>query len=178
MKKAVFLDRDGTIIKDMVYLNDPSNIHVFKESYEAIEQLNRNGYTIIVVTNQSGVARGIVKESILKEINSIIVEDFKKNGAEIHDVYYCAEAVDSGSHLRKPNPGMLLEASQKHGIDLKKSWMIGDRMTDVEAGLRAGCRSILLQNETTPPIDGSFPPPKVIAKDMLDAVKFILESDR
>jgi len=178
MKKAVFLDRDGTIIRDMVYLNDPAKIEVFPESYEAIKLLNKRGYLIIVITNQSGVARGIVQEKILKEINSIIVEDFKQKEAIIHDVYYCAEAVDSGSHFRKPNPGMLQDAAHKHDIDLKKSWMVGDRMTDVEAGLRAGCRSILLQNSTTPPIDTSFAAPQIISKDMLDAAKYILEFDR
>lgn len=172
--KAVFLDRDGTIIRDMIYLNDPAKIEVFAESYEAIRLMNQQGYLVILVTNQSGVAKGIVKESILQEINSIIIADFQKNGAKIKDVYYAPDAVDSGSFNRKPNPGMLLQAAQKYGIDLKLSWMVGDRMTDVEAGLRAGCQSILLQNETTPPIEGGYASPAFVAKDVLEAAKIIL----
>lgn len=178
MKKAVFLDRDGTIIRDMVYLNDPAKIEIFPESYEAIRLLNSHEYLIIVATNQSGVARGIVKESILKEINQIIADELKKKNAIIHDTYYAPDAVDSGSFNRKPNPGMLLEAAQKYNIDLKQSWMVGDRMTDVEAGLRAGCKSILLQNPNTPPIDASFAPPQIIAKDLLDAAQMIVRSQQ
>lgn len=175
MKKAVFLDRDGTIIKDMIYLNDPEKIFVFPEAYEAITILNKAGYLIILATNQSGVARGIVKEENLKLINQMIIDDFKKRDALIHDVYYCAEAVDSGSFHRKPSPGMLLEAAKKYDIDLKKSWMVGDRMTDVEAGRRAGCRSILLKNETTPPIEGDFEAAENILHDILEAARFILK---
>ncbi len=176
MKKAVFLDRDGTIIRDMVYLNDPAAIDVFTESYEAIKLLNQAGYVIILVTNQSGVARGIVQEPILKQINQIIVDDFRKNGAEILDVYYCAESVDSNHANRKPNPGMLLDAAEKHQIDLKQSWMVGDRMTDVDAGLRAGCKSILLQNSTTPKFEISET--LVVASEMLDAARIILGLQR
>ena len=175
--KAVFLDRDGTIIKDMIYLNDPAKIEVFPESYEAIELMNKQNYLVILATNQSGVARGIVKESILQEINSIIIEDFKTKGAIIHDVYYAPDAVDSGSFNRTPQPGMLLQAAQKYDIDLKKSWMVGDRMTDVEAGLRAGCRSILLQNELTPPIDKEFAAPQIIVKNVLQAAQHILKNN-
>jgi D-glycero-D-manno-heptose 1,7-bisphosphate phosphatase len=177
MKKAVFLDRDGTIIRDVVYLNDPARIEVFTESYEAIKLLNEAGFMVILATNQSGIARGIVQEANLHLIHSTIVEDFKKNNAVIHDIYFSPHAVDSGAIERKPSPGMLLQAAEKHGIDLKKSWMVGDRMTDVEAGIRAGCRSILLQNHTTPPIDPQFPAPKITAKDMLDAARIILDAD-
>ncbi|MBK9293054.1 MAG: HAD family hydrolase [Oligoflexia bacterium] len=178
MKKAVFLDRDGTIIRDMVYLNDPAKIEIFPESYEAIRLLNEHGYIIIVATNQSGVARGIVKESVLKEINQIIADKLKEQNAIITDTYYAPDAVDSGSFNRKPEPGMLLEAAKKYEIDLKNSWMVGDRMTDVEAGLRAGCKSILLQNETTPAIDEGFGRPEIIAKDLLDAAKIIIKKGK
>jgi D-glycero-D-manno-heptose 1,7-bisphosphate phosphatase len=173
--KAAFLDRDGTIIKDVVYLNDPNRIEVFKESYEAIKLLNNNGFMVILATNQSGVARGIVDENILKKINLMIIEDFKNHGAIIHDVYYCPHPVDGGCACRKPNAGMIIEGAKKYGVDLKKSWMVGDRMTDVEAGLRAGCQSILLQNETTPPIDPTFDAPKNICENILVAAKFMIE---
>lgn len=178
MKKAVFLDRDGTIIKDMIYLNDPAKIEVFSESYEAIKLLNDNAFQVFIVTNQSGVARGIVDEYILKKINSLLLEDLKKRRALISEVYYCPHPVDGGCPCRKPNPGMLLAAIQKHDIDPKKSWMIGDRMSDVEAGIRAGCQSILLQNHMTPPVDPSYEPAKFISENILTACEFIIKKHK
>ncbi len=174
--KAVFLDRDGTVIVDMVYLNDPEKILVYEESYEAIKKLNDAGYLVILATNQSGVARGIVQESNVKLINKMIMDDFKSRGAQIIDAYYCPHPVDGGCHCRKPNPGMLEMASEKHGIDLSKSWMVGDRMTDVVAGLKAGCKSILLQNSTTPPIEPQFGTPPHISENILTAANLILEN--
>jgi D-glycero-D-manno-heptose 1,7-bisphosphate phosphatase len=175
MAKAAFLDRDGTIIRDMVYLNDPAKIEVFKESYEAIKLLNKNGFLVILATNQSGVARGIVDETVLRKINAIIAEDFKNHGAVITDTYYCPHPVDGGCQCRKPNPGMLVQAAKKYGIELDKSWMVGDRMTDVVAGLGAGCGSILLQNETTPPIDPAYPKPEIICQNILTAAQLIVK---
>ena len=175
MSKAVFLDRDGTIIRDMTYLNDPLQIEVFQESYEAIKALNAKGYIVILVTNQSGVARGIVQMENLLKINALIIEDFRKKGAVITEAYFCPHPVDGGCQCRKPNAGMLQTAAQKHNIDLKKSWMVGDRMTDVEAGRRAGCRSILLQNETTPPIDPAWVPAEFITLNMLTASQLVIE---
>jgi D-glycero-D-manno-heptose 1,7-bisphosphate phosphatase len=179
MKKAVFLDRDGTIIRDMIYLNDPAQIEVFKESYPALKLLHDDSYLIILITNQSGVARGVVDEKNLKKINELIVADFREKDTLITDVYYCPHPVDGGCECRKPNAGMLKRAAQKYGIDLRKSWMVGDRMTDVEAGRRADCKgSILLQNETTPPIDGGFESPEIICKDVLAAATLIVAEDK
>jgi D-glycero-D-manno-heptose 1,7-bisphosphate phosphatase len=178
-KKAVFLDRDGTIIRDMIYLNDPTKIEVFKESYPALKLLHDNGYLIVLVTNQSGVARGVVQLENLHKINDLISEDFGRRETVISAVYYCPHPVDGGCECRKPNAGMLKEAAIKYEIDLSVSWMIGDRMTDVECGRRAGCRgSILLQNETTPPIDPNFEKPNIVCRDVLDAAELILRTDR
>jgi len=174
--KAVFLDRDGTIIIDMVYLNDPNKILILEESYEAIKRLNDAGFLVILITNQSGVARGLVQESNVKKINAMIMADFKSRGANIIDAYYCPHPVDGGCECRKPNPGMLLEASTKHDIDLAKSWMVGDRMTDVFAGLKAGCRSILLQNQNTVPAEAQYGTPPVVSENVLAAAEFILKN--
>ncbi len=175
MAKAVFLDRDGTIIRDMVYLNDPQKIEVFQESYEAVRILNENEYLVFLATNQSGVARGLVDEKNLILINSIIIDDFKQKGAIISAAFYCPHPVDRGCPCRKPNPGMLLDGADKFGVDLSKSWMIGDRMTDVVAGQKAGCQSILLQNQTTPPIEYSFGEPPMICENLLSASQFIVD---
>ncbi|MCC6278290.1 MAG: HAD-IIIA family hydrolase, partial [Oligoflexia bacterium] len=137
--------------------------------------LNQAGFLVILATNQSGVARGLVQESNLKKINEIIIKDFKSHGATIHDVYYCPHPVDGGCSCRKPNAGMLEQAAKKHDIDLKKSWMVGDRMTDVECGRRASCRSVLLQNNETPPIDPAFDPPEHVTENILTAAQLILK---
>lgn len=177
MNKAAFLDRDGTIIIDMVYLNDPEKIHVFPESYEAIRLLNSKGFIVILATNQSGIARGLVQEENLHTINNKIIEDFKANDALISDVYYCPHPVDGGCECRKPNAGMLQMGAEKHNIDLSQSWMVGDRMTDVVAGNNAGCKgSILLQNDTTPPIDTKYGTPKHICDGILTAAHLMVST--
>jgi len=178
MKKAVFLDRDGTVIIDRVYLNDPKGISVYPESYDALQLLHTEGYLIFLVTNQSGVARGFVQEENVKIINSMIIEDFASKGSLISGAYYCPHPVDGGCECRKPNPGMLKAAALEHGVDLKKSWMVGDRMSDVEAGRRAGTKSILLLNETTPPIDGGFDDAEFSRENILEAAKLIVIEDK
>jgi len=178
MKKAVFLDRDGTVIIDRIYLNDPNGIEVYKESYEALQLLHNEGYLIFLITNQSGVARGLVEEANVKIINKIIIDDFGSKGTLISEAYYCPHPVDGGCICRKPNAGMLEQAAKEYDLDLKKSWMVGDRMSDVEAGRRAGARSILLKNDTTPPIDGSFEAAEFVSQNVLEAAKFIISKDR
>jgi D-glycero-D-manno-heptose 1,7-bisphosphate phosphatase len=178
MKKAVFLDRDGTVIIDRIYLNDPKGIEVYKESYEALQLLHNEGYLIFLVTNQSGVARKLVQEENVKKINSIIIDDFASHGTVISGAYYCPHPVDGGCICRKPNGGMLIQAAKEHDVDLKKSWMVGDRMSDVEAGRRAGSKGILLQNDTTPPIDGAFAPAEFVSLNVLEAAKLIILKDR
>jgi D-glycero-D-manno-heptose 1,7-bisphosphate phosphatase len=176
--KAVFLDRDGTVIRDSIYLNDPAGIETFKESYPALELLHKHGFLIFLVTNQSGVARGLVQEENVKIINDIIIKDFTDRKSPITAAYYCPHPVDGGCLCRKPNSGMLETAAKEYNIDLKQSWMVGDRMSDVEAGRRAGSRGILLQNETTPPIEKLYAAPEIICSDVLDAAKLIIRESK
>jgi D-glycero-D-manno-heptose 1,7-bisphosphate phosphatase len=145
MNKTIFLDRDGTVIQDMVYLNDPHQIHYYDDSFTALRRLHLAGYLLILVTNQSGVARGLVQMENLLKINELIRKEYEKNGISIADIFYCPHAVDAGCECRKPKPGMLLEGAKKFDIDLTQSWMIGDRMSDIEAGKAVGCQSILLE---------------------------------
>lgn len=143
MKKAIFLDRDGTIIYDKNYLNDPGQIEYMPNVFEAFTLWHENAFVFIVVTNQSGIHKGIVKEENVAKIHQKIAHRMLDNGTPILDFFYAPHANDSNHPMRKPNPGMLLEAAKKHRIDLTQSWMVGDKMSDVEAGHRAGCRSIL-----------------------------------
>lgn len=153
-KKVVFLDRDGTLIIDKVYLNDPDQIEYLPGAFDALKRLKEAGFDFVIVTNQSGVARGIVQLENLDEIHRRMQVAYAEHGVDFLGFYYAPYSVESNHPLRKPNPGMLLAAAEEHGIDLQQSWMVGDRMTDVEAGRKAGCRTILLAGvEAVPAIE-------------------------
>ena len=174
-RKVVFLDRDDTLIEDKVYLNDPKQIFYLPEVFESLKLLQDGGYELYVVTNQSGVPRGLVTHENIAEIHNVIHQDFAQRDVEILGFAYAPHLPDSDHYLRKPNPGMLLEAAKEHNIDLKQSWMVGDRMTDVEAGHRAGGRSILYGNKETP--EGSpFSPPEAHVQSLLEMARFILKN--
>lgn len=149
--KAIFLDRDGTLIEDPGYINHPDQVELLDGVAEALIELKRMGYKLIVVTNQSAVARGIVSEQVLSQIHNRLKQLLAEKGAFLDQIYYCPyhpEGVIAkyrkDSNCRKPNPGMLLAAADEMDIDLGQSWMIGNSSRDVEAGLRAGCKTILI----------------------------------
>lgn len=172
MKKAVVFDRDGTLIIDKIYLNDPSGVEYLPGVFEGLQKLRDLGYIFTVATNQSGIARGIVSITNMNLIHEKMANDFARYGVYFAGFYYSPFATTSTHIRRKPNAGMLLDAALDHNIDLKKSWMIGDRMTDVEAGHRAGARSILLKGVETPE-SSPFAPPELFAANILEAIAFI-----
>lgn len=171
--KAIFLDRDGTIIVDKVYLNDPDQIEFLPNAFEGLKIFKDLGYRFFVATNQSGVPRGKVTLENLNEIHRRIQVACKEHGVEIEKFYYAPFMTDSGHHMRKPNPGMLEEGAKDFNIDLSQSWMIGDKMIDVEAGHRAGARSILLTSHGEDPSLSEFAPPEFIANDLLECAVFV-----
>lgn len=173
MQKAVFLDRDGTIIVDKVYLNDPNQIEYLPNAFEGLKLFKEMGFKIYVATNQSGVPRGKVSLENLYEIHKRIGDECERQGVKIEKFYYAPYMTDSNHHMRKPNPGMLEAAHKDFGVDFKNSWMIGDKMLDVEAGHAAGARSILLKTSGEDPKKSEFAPPEYIASDLLDCAKFI-----
>jgi len=150
--KAIFLDRDGTLIEDPGYLNHPAQVKLLDGVAEALNELRGLGYKLIVVSNQSAVARGIVTEKVLGEIHDRLRQLLLQSGAYLDQIYYCPYHPDGvvpkyrkESEWRKPNPGMLLAAAERMNIDLSRSWCIGNSRSDVEAGLRAGCKTILIK---------------------------------
>lgn len=149
--KAIFLDRDGTLIEDPGYLNDPEQVKLLEGVAEALAELRTMGYKLIVVSNQSAVARGLVTEKVLDEIHNRLNQLLAAKHAHLDRIYYCPYHLDGvigkyrkDSDLRKPNPGMLLTAADEIDIDLSDSWLIGNSNSDIEAGLRAGCKTILI----------------------------------
>ncbi len=147
MKPAVFFDRDGTLIYDKVYLNDPQLVEFIPGAIDILQRLKQAGYLLVIVTNQSGIARGLVQVENLHKIHARMQEILKPHGVQIDDFYYSPHAADSNHATRKPNPGMLEEAIAKWNIDRSRSWMIGDKMIDVEAGYRAQTQTILVNSQ-------------------------------
>ncbi len=153
--KAIFLDRDNTIIEDPGYINNPDQVKLLEGAPEVLSSLKALGYKLVVVSNQSGVARGIVTEETLGQIHKRLEQLLAENGVSLDRIYYCPYHIDGvipkyrkDSDWRKPNPGMLLAASRDMDIDLKESWMVGDTPGDIEAGARVGCRTIMLAGRT------------------------------
>ncbi len=151
--KAVFLDKDGTLIEDVPYNVDPERIQLTRGAVEGLYVLYKAGYQLIVITNQSGVARGYFPESALVAVEERLRQLLAEVGVPCLGFYYCPHHPDGvvqelaiACACRKPEPGLLLCAAADHDIDLAQSWFIGDILNDVEAGRSAGCRTILIDN--------------------------------
>lgn len=152
LKPAVFLDRDGVVIEDSHYIRSTSQVRLLPGSAEAIAALNRAGWLIVIATNQAGVARGLFTIETLKEIHDHLGELLQHHEARFDGIYFCPHHIEGvreeyqrECECRKPKPGMLLQAARELGIDLTRSWMIGDRVSDLEAGSAAGCRTVLVR---------------------------------
>jgi D-glycero-D-manno-heptose 1,7-bisphosphate phosphatase len=149
--KAVFLDRDGTINEEMGYINHIDRFILLPRTAEAIRMINSHGFKAVVVTNQSGVARGIFPELLVKEVHRKMEDLLRADGAHIDGVYYCPHHPDFGPPeyrkrcpCRKPATGMIERACHDLGIDPKKSYMVGDRITDLEFADKIGAKGILV----------------------------------
>ena len=153
--KAIFLDRDNTIIEDPGYINNPEQVKLLDGAAEALSSFKAMGYKLVVVSNQSGVARGIVTEEALVQIHKRLEQLLAEKGVSLDRIYYCPYHPEGvipkyrrESDLRKPNPGMLLAAGKDLDIDLAESWMVGNSVSDVEAGRRAGCKTVMIAGRT------------------------------
>nr|WP_320115485.1 D-glycero-beta-D-manno-heptose 1,7-bisphosphate 7-phosphatase [uncultured Desulfuromonas sp.] len=181
---AVFLDRDGTINVERDYLYRPEDFCFIDGAETAIRQLNDAGFVVVVVTNQSGVARGYYREEDVEILHDYLSHQLAKVGAHIDGYYYCPHHPQSGQapyvqecECRKGKPGMLLQAARDLDIDLSRSWMVGDKKADVDAGLAAGCRPILVRTghgeSQCDTIDSDQVP---VCADLSAAVAFILSN--
>ena len=158
-RPAVFLDRDGTLIEHVHYLSDPDHVRLLPGAATALTRLRRAGFVCVLVTNQSAIGRGMITEARLHEIHVTMNRQLAEAGAALDAIYFCPDmpAGDDRTVVensrRKPGPGMLLQAADELGVELADSWMIGDLISDVLAGLNAGCRSILVPSGKTPASD-------------------------
>jgi len=152
-QRAVFLDKDGTLIEDVPYNVDPELIRLAPGVVEGLRALHHAGYQLVVITNQSGVARGYFGEEALAAVKRRLRELLDAHGVPLAGFYYCPHHPDGvvpgyalACACRKPEPGLVLLAAREQGLDLSQSWFVGDILNDVEAGRRAGCRTILVDN--------------------------------
>lgn len=152
MPPCLFLDRDGVIIEEVHYLGDPSQARLIPGVAEAIARVNAMGWPVVVVTNQAGVARGYFPESRVDAVHRHLAALLAEGGATINGWYHCPHHPTEGvgefriqCSCRKPAPGMLLAAARELGLSLEQGWMVGDKLTDLQAGARAGCRTWLVR---------------------------------
>ena len=168
-QKAVFIDRDGTLIEEVNFLSRIEDLRLFSYAAEAIRLLKENGFLIIVVTNQSGIGRRIFAEAAMHEIHERIQADL-----ELDAFYFCPHLPTDNCRCRKPNLGMIEQASQKFAIDLENSWMIGDKAIDVETGFNARIKTALvLTGYGEKAVKELKRKPDVVAGNLLEAVKAI-----
>ncbi|NOX88225.1 MAG: HAD family hydrolase [Calditrichaeota bacterium] len=189
MNKAVFLDRDGTIIEEMGYINHFSRIRIFPFAIEAIQLFNRSGFKVVIVTNQAGVAKGYFSEELLLEMNQWMKDQLRKKGAVIDGIYYCPHHPKEGSpkykvdcNCRKPKTGLVEKAVKDLNINIKESFVIGDRPTDVELANRLQIPSIFVLTGyglgDYVKTKGALPvKPKIIFNNILQAAQFIINYD-
>jgi len=183
---ALFIDRDGTINQDSGYISTPNELKIYPFVAEALRLINKAGLKAIVVTNQSGVARGLYTESELGAIHDRMIGELQHEGARIDAIYYCPHHPDYGGKryrqtcgCRKPQPGMLHEAARAHNVDLARSWVIGDKASDMKLAANAGARGALVLtgygSETLAHREQWPCEPDLVADNLLDAVRMILD---
>lgn len=192
MKKAIFLDRDGTIIKEVDYLHlgNLKEMRFFPGVAQAIKTLNRLGFLVVVITNQPVVARGYATEKEIDQIHAVLVKRLEKKGAKIDAIYFCPHHPEATlpnyrvrCRCRKPNTGMIIKATKKFSINLKKSFLVGDRLADVAAAKKAGVKMILVKTgcgqdtiSKAQQESKHYGKPDFVAKNLKEAVKIIQKS--
>jgi len=186
MNRAVFLDRDGTVNEEVGYLRSLDLLKLIPGAAAAIGRLNRAGYKVVLVTNQSGVARGYFPESLVDAAHDLLAGMLKQEGAFFDGVYYCPHHPTAGNSkhtvvcdCRKPATGLIDRAAKDLDVDLARSFMVGDKWSDVELGHRAGTRSILVRSGFAPDDPGNRRPshvddPDFTAHDLAEAVDWII----
>jgi D-glycero-D-manno-heptose 1,7-bisphosphate phosphatase len=187
--RAAFIDKDGTLIDDLPYNVDPDRITLAPGAAQGAAMLSSQGYRLIVVSNQPGVAMGLFPEYALQAVQRRLRDLLASYGVPLDGFYYCPHVANDGRRrarlarygiaceCRKPRPGMLLHAATAHRIDLSRSWMIGDILDDIEAGTRAGCRTALIDNGNETEWDlGAGRRPHVVGRDMREAVALLIAS--
>jgi len=174
-RRAVILDRDNTLLDDPGYLSDPEGVVFFPDVIDSLRRLQKAGYLLIVVTNQSGIGRGYFSEETGLSVNLEMAAFLREKGVDLAAVYYCKHHPDSGCQCRKPATLMAERAIRDHNIHWKSSWMIGDAVKDILMGMKAGLRPIMLMTGETSLED--VPENVPVKKSLGEAVDLILDGE-
>ncbi len=187
LDRCVFLDRDGTINEEVNYLSRPDQLRLVAGAAEAIKRLKHAGLKVVIITNQAGVARGYFSEPALQQIHLELEKMLRAQDAHIDAIYYCPHHPTAGigvykidCNCRKPKPGLLERAARELNLDLRQSFIVGDKPADLKAGDTVGCRTILVRTgyglESENELAGGEFQPDHIADDLLEAARWILQS--
>lgn len=175
--KVVFLDRDGTIIKDKVFLRDPDGIEFFPGTFDAIKILKKMRYKIVVISNQSGIGRGILTEKMVKEVNERFIRMLEKNDASVDALYFCPHHPDANCDCRKPQTGMIKKAVAELALDLKGAVVIGDHLADISLGKNIGAKTVLVLTghgvKELVELEDTGVEPDFVAGDLLEAANWV-----
>jgi histidinol-phosphate phosphatase family protein len=175
--KAVFIDRDGTIARDVPYCSRPEDFELFPDVPQAIKQLNQGGFKVVVITNQSGVGRGKFTEETLGQIHQKMLNEFKKQGARIDSIYYCPHHPDDNCECRKPKTLLFQRAAHDLNIDFTRSYMIGDMQMDVDAGKAIGCQTVLITAGLPKVNSNDNKSPDYVVDNFPEAVNLVLKKE-
>jgi D-glycero-D-manno-heptose 1,7-bisphosphate phosphatase len=187
MTPAVFIDRDGTLSHEVGYVNHPSRFRLFPYAVDAVRLINRSGLRAVLVTNQSGVARGYFPESVVHEVHAGLAEALAAGGARLDGIYYCPHHPSAGAppyrqdcDCRKPRPGLVRRAVAELGIDPTRSYVVGDRWADLQLAWNVGARGVLVKSgyglgELTYHAPAWPRQPDLVAEDLLEAVRRVLD---
>jgi len=181
MNRAVFIDRDGAIAKDVSYCSRPHDFQLLPAACEGIGLLNKSGIKVIMVTNQSVIAPGYFTKAMLDMIHRKMMRDLVQHQAHIDAIYYCFHYPDDRCDCRKLKPALIYQAAKEHGIELSQAFLVGDQWRDVEAGYSAGCKTCLVSSDGKSGIllnHYNMTAPDFIARDFLEACMWILGSIR
>lgn len=179
-QRAVLLDRDGTLVHPRHYPSRPEDLRIYDGITPHLRELQSAGFRLVVITNQAGIARGYLTEADLQHMHAYLRSELEKEGVLLDAIYYCPHHIEGviqelarSCACRKPQPGMLLQAAADLDLDLRRSWFVGDILDDVEAGNRAGCRTILVDLGTEPVPDRELRIPHFVARDTRHALRII-----
>lgn len=171
--KAIFLDRDGTLIEDAGYPNDPDQVKFVPNAVDAMRAFTGAGYLLVVISNQSGIGRGKIKPEEAKQVHQRFIDLFQQESITFNGAYYCPHAPEEKCTCRKPAPGMIHQAAQELNIDIENSFIIGDKLSDIQTGHNAGMRGILFRDH--PSNKGNDIQPEFQSNDWQPIVEYVMK---
>ncbi len=178
MQPAIFLDRDGTINREIGYLSEPEKFELLPNALAGLKKMQDFGYRLVIVTNQGGIGLGYFTKEDFYRVNKKMLTEVSQAGINIDKIYFCPHGKAENCPCRKPEIGLILRAKRELNLDLSHSFFIGDSEIDIQTGARAGMKTLLISSELLPDPSGIEPKPDFVAKDLLEAAEIILKQER